>query len=45
MVGAMTATGDAGDWVGSADWVVVVDFADKELVARSPKFVECWVER
>ena len=45
MVAALTVTGDAGDWVGPADWVLVVDFAAKELVAGNPKSVECWVER
>lgn len=45
MVAAISAMGDAGDWVGPADWVVVVDFAEKKLVAGDPKSVECWIER
>ena len=45
VVAALSAAGDPGGWVGPADWVVVVDFADKDLVAGDPQSVECWIER
>lgn len=44
LVAAVSATGNRGDWVGPADWVVVVDFAAKELVTGDPQSVECWIE-
>ena len=44
-VAAMSATGDHGDWVGPADWVVIVDFEKNELVSGDPQLVECWIDK
>jgi hypothetical protein len=42
-VAAMRITGNPGEWVGPADWVVVVDFEASELVSGDPLLVECWI--
>jgi len=41
MVAAVSPTGDSSDWVGPADLVVLVDFAEMRLVSGDPQSVEC----
>jgi hypothetical protein len=41
MVAAMRARGDPSDWVGPAEWVVLVDFNEMRLVSGDPRSVEC----
>ncbi len=40
LVAAVSAKRES-DWVGPADWVVLVDFADMRLVSGDPLSVEC----
>ena len=42
-VSAMDVAGEPGTWVGPADWVLVADFENKELVEGDPQLVECWI--
>ena len=44
IIAAMSATGEPGDWVGPAEWVVVVDWEEKKLVNGDPRLVECWID-
>jgi hypothetical protein len=44
MVAAVSVTGDPGDLVGPADWVVIVDWEEKKLVSGDPLSVECWID-
>jgi hypothetical protein len=42
IIAGMRATGNPGDWVDPAEWVVIVDWEHNRIVSGDPQLVECW---